>query len=182
MAEWESVYHTCDKKLLQAELQAFYKLHKSGLVFRDLKPVYWSPSSKTCLAEAELEYNHGHKSPSVYLGLELTSDLHEMASIVGQSVCNRPNAPVKAVIWTTTPWTLPSNRAIAYNENQEYTLLEYAHKTENCYLLVASHLVQNVAESIGKKLSPVFTFSGKYLLLYFDESVVGWHFGFLRLG
>lgn len=161
MAEWDSIYQTGDKRLLQAQLHAFYNLHKKELVFRDLKPVYWSPSSETCLAEAELEYNHNHQSPSVFLGLELNTDLQGFARNLGKDVSGLPNAPVKAVIWTTTPWTLPSNKAIAYNENQEYSLLKYTHRTDNSYLIVASHLAKQVSESIGKNLSPVFTFSGE---------------------
>ncbi|CAL8103992.1 unnamed protein product [Orchesella dallaii] len=163
MAEWDSVYRTMDKELLQGQLRAFYSLYKKGLVFRDLKPVFWSPSSETCLAEFELEYNQSHQSPSIYLGMELNTDFHSFAKAVNQSVSDRKNGTVKAVIWTTTPWTLPSNKAIAFNENQEYTLLESAHHHDNSYFIVATHLAEEFKSAVAKSLNDVFTFTGSHL-------------------
>ncbi|ODN06322.1 Isoleucine--tRNA ligase, mitochondrial [Orchesella cincta] len=163
MAEWDSVYRTLDKGMLQAQLRAFYSLYTKGLVFRDLKPVYWSPSSETCLAEFELEYNQSHQSPSVYLGLELNADFNGFASALNQSVSDLKNGSVQAVIWTTTPWTLPSNKAVSFNESQEYTLLAGPLHHDKSYYIVASHLIEDFKLAVGRDYKPVFTFAGSQL-------------------
>ena len=88
-----------------------------GMIYRQLRPVYWSPSTLTALAEAELEYREDHTSSAVYVKFPLvelgsristfmltTADLPNAESIKGD------DASVHAVIWTTTPWTIPANR------------------------------------------------------------------------
>ena len=89
----------------------------SNLVYRGQKPVFWSPSSATALAEAELEYEDNHVSPSVYVGFSLASLPQALSGEWSIKA-----GEIKAVIWTTTPWTLPGNRAIAFNPDATYVL------------------------------------------------------------
>nr|XP_023020120.1 isoleucine--tRNA ligase, mitochondrial-like [Leptinotarsa decemlineata] len=71
LGDWKNSYKTYTVDYVKTQLRQFYKLYKKELVYRDVKPVHWSPSSRTALAEAELEYNDNHKSPSAYIRFEL---------------------------------------------------------------------------------------------------------------
>ncbi len=93
-----------------------YKILKTGLIFRGLKPVYWSPSARTALAESELEYRDDHESTCVFLKFKISQKSRTIMDVSG---------PVYAVVWTTTPWTIPGNkvglfcsfRRLAYTPN-----------------------------------------------------------------
>jgi isoleucyl-tRNA synthetase len=91
----------------------------NGHIYRGRKPVHWSPSSQTALAEAELEYPEGHKSKSIYVALPLTS--------VAES-CNAELAAAlegaALAVWTTTPWTLPANLAVGVNKDLSYSVVK----------------------------------------------------------
>ncbi|XP_070567796.1 isoleucine--tRNA ligase, mitochondrial-like isoform X2 [Ptychodera flava] len=126
-----------------------------GYVYRDLKPVNWSPSSRTALAEAELEYNPKHISPSLYVKFPV----HVMSEHLQSAVGN--NTPVYCVIWTTTPWTLPANEAICYMPNKDYCIVKNADKQEH-YLLAADR-VQEISQVLGLKLEIKYTLSGDFL-------------------
>ncbi|XP_033735132.1 isoleucine--tRNA ligase, mitochondrial-like [Pecten maximus] len=127
MADWKtSCYHTTDRDFQARELDLFYTLYQKGLVYEDFMPVYWSPSSRTALAEAELEYNPGHVSQAVYLKFPIIS-----SSLTALNLSKNRN--VYAVIWTTTPWTLPVNQAICYSDGLTYCLLE-DRSTEDVYI------------------------------------------------
>lgn len=95
-ASWnfDDTYRTFDKKYIQNQLQMFYEMYSRELIYRDLKPVYYSPSSQSVLAEAELEYDDNFISPSLYFQCKITNP-----SELG---CDE----AYALIWTTTPWTL----------------------------------------------------------------------------
>ena len=98
-------------------------------------PVFWSPSSRTALAEAELEYQHDHKSTSVYLALRLATLSPGLASLLaglkeqgqgqekGQEQEVEQGQEVDCLVWTTTPWSLAANRAVCYHPNLEYSLV-----------------------------------------------------------
>jgi isoleucyl-tRNA synthetase len=107
-----------DPAYVQSQLRNFYEIYSRGLIFRDYMPVYWSPSSKTALAEAELEYNPRHVSTAVYMRFRLLTRPPDVA-------VNRDLREMYAVIWTTTPWSLLANRAICYNSGDEYVVLEW---------------------------------------------------------
>lgn len=90
-----------------------------GHVYRGRKPVHWSPSSRTALAEAELEYPEGHKSRSIYVSMPVTSaaegaDAALAAVLEGAALA----------IWTTTPWTIPANLAVAVNDRLQYSVVQ----------------------------------------------------------
>ncbi|HRZ56639.1 MAG TPA: isoleucine--tRNA ligase [Candidatus Paceibacterota bacterium] len=105
LGDWEKPYLTLDKEYEAAELRLFADLIGRGFIYRGKKPVYWSIPCRTALAEAEVEYQD-HVSQSIYVKLP----------IVGHPGLN-------AVIWTTTPWTLPANLAVAYNSTFSYSLV-----------------------------------------------------------
>lgn len=96
MTDFSEIYVTLDKNLEFKQLELFAKMVKEGLIYRDLKPVYWSPSSQSALAEAEVEYAD-HISPSLYVAFKV---------IEGNKYVENGDY---LIIWTTTPWTLLAN-------------------------------------------------------------------------
>lgn len=119
MADWDNAWTTMDKGFEIKQLGIFRAMVDRGLIYRSYKPVYWSPSSRTALAEAELEYKEDHVSTAAYIKLAivtLPSALVENASV------NVKN--LGAVIWTTTPWTIPANKAIAVRSDLKYAVVE----------------------------------------------------------
>ncbi|EPY49851.1 isoleucine-tRNA ligase [Schizosaccharomyces cryophilus OY26] len=110
MGDWFSRYTTMSHEFQISELQVFQTLVEKEMVFRQLKPVYWSPSSRSALAESEIEYNDNHVSFSLYFSFPVNNFTVE----------GKPYENVKALIWTTTPWTVPSNLALAFHPGVEY--------------------------------------------------------------
>ncbi|OLN84320.1 Isoleucine-tRNA ligase, mitochondrial [Colletotrichum chlorophyti] len=113
MGDWESRWTTMDPGFEIRQLRLFQQMVRRGLIYRKNRPVYWSPSSRTALAEAELEYNENHVSTAAYVRYPI---------IDGPSL-NGFSGQLYAIIWTTTPWTLPANRAIAIHDDLEYAVL-----------------------------------------------------------
>ena len=105
---------------------------KRGLIFKGLKPVYWSPSSETALAEAEIEYKDV-TATSIYVAFPVVD---------GKDVLSND---CELVIWTTTPWTMPANLAICAGPNIEYCVV----KVENSFFVVACELLETVDKEIG---------------------------------
>jgi len=106
LGDWDNPYLTLNKEYEADELRLFADIVAKGFVYRGKKPVYWSIPCRTALAEAEVEY-HDHVSQSIYVKFP----------VIGQQ-----NTFI--VIWTTTPWTLPANLAIAYNKNFQYSQIK----------------------------------------------------------
>jgi isoleucyl-tRNA synthetase len=123
-------YHTMDPEYEAEQLRLFAQLVRDGLIKRGFRPVYWSPSSRSALAEAELEYNSEHRSTAVHVSFRVDTT---------NSNLFKDNDVVKAVVWTTTPWTIPANMALCVNENMKYALLR--HKRD--LLIVAQDLVED---------------------------------------
>src|SRR5258707_6560062 len=124
LGEWDNPYLTLNKEYEADELRLFADVVERGFVYRAKKPVYWSFPCRTALAEAEVEYKD-HVSQSVYVKFQ---------------VIGRPG--VFIVIWTTTPWTLPANLAVAYNSTFSYSLVRVG---EEQYI-VSSMLLSAVAQ------------------------------------
>ena len=103
MANWDNPYITYDKEFEAKQIEVFAIMAKNGLIYKGLKPVYWSPSSESALAEAEIEY-HDRKDPSIYVAFPIVKGNEHIKE--GENL----------VIWTTTPWTLPGNLGIAYGD------------------------------------------------------------------
>ncbi|MYJ59580.1 MAG: class I tRNA ligase family protein, partial [Synechococcus sp. SB0672_bin_6] len=122
--DWDHPYLTLQKEYEAAQIEVFGRMVLAGHIYRGLKPVHWSPSSRTALAEAELEYPEGHTSSSVYgaFPVETVPDalvpLLDGAAPQGQGL--------HLAIWTTTPWTLPANVAVAVNPRMDYAVVTTA--------------------------------------------------------
>src|SRR6266851_6589837 len=127
LGDWENPYLTLNKAYEADELRLFADIVEGGFVYRGKKPVYWSIPCRTALAEAEVEYRD-HLSQSVYVKFP---------------VIDRPGTFI--VIWTTTPWTLPANLAVAYNSTFSYSLIHHAGED----FIVSTMLLPVVAEKCG---------------------------------
>ena len=118
MADWEMPWKTMDRGYETKQLEVFKTMVERGLVYRQFKPVYWSPFTQTALAEAELEYNEKHKSRTAYVKYPLAHVAPELDSIL------RPFGQISCVIWTTMQWTLPANRAIGFHQSVDYVVVK----------------------------------------------------------
>ncbi len=135
--DWDTPYLTLSPAYEAAQLSVFGRMVFNGHIYRGRKPVHWSPSSGTALAEAELEYPEGHTSQSIYVAMPLVT--------VGEAAGNAKGGSEKGgdgqgdgqgvdlatalqgacfAIWTTTPWTIPANLAVAVNDALEYAVVE----------------------------------------------------------
>lgn len=130
--DWENPYITLKPEYEAQQIKVFGEMAKKGYIYKGLKPVYWSPSSESALAEAEIEYQD-KKSPSIYVGFKVKD---------GKGVLD---TDVQIVIWTTTPWTIPANLGISVHPDLTYVVVE---ANSNKYL-VAEALLEAVTKEIG---------------------------------
>ncbi len=137
LGEWDEPYLTMDYEYEAEIASALHGFLLGGYVERGLKPVHWCASCRTALAEAEVEYRE-HTSPSVTVAFALEPDARERLGIPGST-------PAYAAIWTTTPWTLPANLAIALHPDFEYAVV----RVEGSVYLVAEELLARVADAAG---------------------------------
>lgn len=166
-ADWNNAYLTLDPEYEAAQIEVFGQMALKGYIYRGRKPVHWSPSSQTALAEAELEYPEGHVSRSIYAIFRVVS-----APLMPSSLLQDfPNLCL--AVWTTTPWTMPANAAVAVNPKLEYDVVEVESSNEHAssavetrkkklgmvlknekklYLIVASELVPKLEAKWGVKL------------------------------
>ena len=153
-ADWETPYLTLQKDYEAAQIGVFGAMVLAGHIYRGLKPVHWSPSSRTALAEAELEYPDGHTSPSVYVAFPVVELGEALASQLGEAAAN-----LAVAIWTTTPWTLPANLAVAVNPNLDYAIC----RSGDRHLVVAAELSEGLAVKLGIELTPLCRLKGAEL-------------------
>ncbi len=148
--DWDNPYITMAPAYQAVIAREFGRFVGRGLVYKGLKPVHWCMHCKTALAQAEVEYED-QRTPSVYVRFPLTGSLPSRPAIAKPSL----------VIWTTTPWTLPANLAIAVHPDEEYVALEGDGET----LIVAAKLVDAVAELAGlRETRRVATVAGSALV------------------
>ncbi|MFM7808142.1 MAG: class I tRNA ligase family protein, partial [Planctomycetota bacterium] len=139
-ADYAHPYMTMDPAYEAGTLQLFADLIEAGLVFRQLKPVHWSVANRTALAEAELEYEE-REDPSIWVDFE-ASDADAVAKAFGlESLDARPSF----MIWTTTPWTLPANQAIAVGPTWRYALV----RMDGSETILATDLLAKVKAAVG---------------------------------
>ena len=124
--DFKKIYKTLDKSYEIEQLKLFYSLYQKGLIYKGLKPVYWSPTSQSALAEAEVEYQE-HHSPSIFVKFKVI-----------ESDVLSPNDYL--VIWTTTPWTLIANSGVAINKDFNYSLIKYNNENH----LIATDLIDKL--------------------------------------
>lgn len=164
--EWETPYLTLKPDYEAAQLEVFKQMFLKGYIYRGLKPVHWSPSSQTALAEAELEYPDGHTSPSLYAAFRVLSIPDSLRPALQEYVPD-----LGLAIWTTTPWTIPGNLAVAVNGDLTYAVVDTgadnlapdAKSRPPKYLIVASDLVETLAQKFGQPLQVLARVMGKML-------------------
>ena len=131
IGDWDHPYITLKGEYEARQIEVFAAMAKKGLIFKGLKPVYWSPSSETALAEAEIEY-HDRKDPSIFVTFEV---------VEGNDYVKKGD---KLVIWTTTPWTLPGNTGVCAGT------FDYARvKVNDGIYILASELLDSLMEEFG---------------------------------
>ncbi|MBD2636870.1 isoleucine--tRNA ligase [Limnothrix sp. FACHB-881] len=158
--DWENPYLTLKPEYEAAQLEVFGEMFTKGYIYRGLKPVHWSPSSQTALAEAELEYPEGHISQSIYAAFRVTE-----LSAAAQPVLGEFAADLGVAIWTTTPWTIPGNLGVAVNGALDYAVVDTAGELSGLprYLVVAKDLAESLAATLGAALTVRATFKGALL-------------------
>ena len=129
--EWDNPYITLKKDYEAAQIRVFGEMAKKGYIYKGKKPVYWSPSSESALAEAEIEYQD-KRSPSIYVAFEVTD---------GKNVLDGGE---KIIIWTTTPWTIPANLGITLHPDLKYAVVD---ENGEKYV-VAEDLLEEVSEEL----------------------------------
>jgi isoleucyl-tRNA synthetase len=130
--DWENPYITLKPAYEAQQIKVFGEMAKKGYIYKGLKPVYWSPSSESALAEAEIEYKDV-KSPSIYVAFDVKD---------GKSVLD---TDTQIIIWTTTPWTIPANLGITVNGDLDYVVVAVSDKK----YVVAHALLESVANELG---------------------------------
>ncbi len=136
--DWEHPYLTMDRDYEASVLEAFQRFVAKGCVYRGLKPVHWCPECETALADAELEYKEA-KSLSVYVRFPVVS----LPDAAGWSASG--SAALSFAVWTTTPWTLPANAAVAVHPELEYVLVRAGGEL----LVLARELLEQTMNDLG---------------------------------
>ncbi|MCJ1471994.1 isoleucine-tRNA ligase [Lambiella insularis] len=157
MADWDNAWRTMDKGFEIAQLKIFRTMIAKGLIYRRFKPVYWSPSSHTALAEAELEYKADHVSTAAFIIFPITRLPSKLTRRIGNV-----DEIIGAVVWTTTPWTLPANKAIAVQSTLDYVVVS---SERHGALVMAASRVSDVEKLCGEQFSePLFVIQGSDLV------------------
>ncbi len=151
LGRWDDPYLTMSAEYEAIIAQAFVDFLQGGYVYKGLKPVHWCIKDRTALAEAEVEYEN-HSSPSIYVRFQLASD----PAAIDPALAGRE---VYALIWTTTPWTIPANLAIAFHPKLEYVAVD----TPQGLTIVAEGLLAQVAGVLGWDQTVVARFPGTKL-------------------
>jgi isoleucyl-tRNA synthetase len=165
---WNDPYRTMDYEYQATIVREFGKFVEAGYLYKGKKPVYWCATCHTALAEAEVEYAP-HQSPSIFVRFPLVSDM-------GKRFPALQGKKVSVIIWTTTPWTIPANLAIALHPNYTYVAAEVKGEV----YIVAEELADIVMDTLGiKDYNVLETFEGKALEgltcrhpLYERESII----------
>ena len=146
LTDWNNPYLTLTPDYEERQIRLFAKMVESGLIYRGQKPIYWSPSSESALAEAEIEY-HDVTSDSIYVAFKLVNAKDEFKD-------------AQIVIWTTTPWTLPANLATSAHPRLDYVLV----KVNDDKFIVGKSRLEALVEILGWKDHKILkTFKGSEL-------------------
>jgi isoleucyl-tRNA synthetase len=154
--DWDHLYLTMDHGYQATITRALGRFVEQGLVYKGKKPVHWCIHCRTALAEAEVEYDQ-HSSPSIYVEFQLSPDSSEALAAAVPDLRGRD---VSVLIWTTTPWTIPSNLAIAFHPDFAYA----AYDVEGRAVIVAEELASKVGDATGRTFGrPIARMTGKTL-------------------
>ena len=152
IGDWENYYSTMNFDAEASIVRELGKFLLEGSLYKGFKPVLWSTVEKTALADAEVEYKD-HTSNTIYVGFKVESS---KIKILNDS---------QIIIWTTTPWTIPANRALAYNKNLDYTVIEINDSSSNFNnqkIVVASKLLDTIIKGCElKKYKKIDSFKGE---------------------
>jgi isoleucyl-tRNA synthetase len=150
VGDWDNYYSTMSFNAEAQIVRELGKFLKEGSLYKGFKPVLWSTVEKTALADAEVEYQD-HKSDTIYAAFTVKSS--KLKELVGSDV----------IIWTTTPWTIPANKALAYNENLDYLLIEIEEGNfKNKKIIVANALLESVLKDCNvSSYKKIKEFKGK---------------------
>jgi isoleucyl-tRNA synthetase len=168
IGDWFAPYLTMNPEYDAAEIGVLRQMVEGGYVYRGLRPVYWCFSDRTALAEAEVEYDE-HVSPSIYVAFRINSKLSDAGKLAAKpgdraelAVAHQAG-DLFAVIWTTTPWTLPANLGICLNSSFEYVALESGGR----YYVVAAKLADAIAKECALNVQRVIALD-RDALRHFD--------------
>ena len=148
LGNWDNPYITLRPEYEAEQLKVFKQIYENGYIYKGLKPVYWSPTTETALAEAEIEYKDV-TSHSIYVKFEGEKDLTDKLGVDEASI----------LIWTTTPWTLPANLGVFLHPEFDYGL----YKTEKGNLVVAKDLAEDVFKTLDLSYELLKEFKGTEL-------------------
>ena len=156
LGRWDEPYLTMDFAYQAAIIRALGAFVRQDLVYKGKKPVHWCINCRTALAEAEVDYEQ-YKSPSIYVEFPLDSG---SASTLVKKSPMLAGKNLSALIWTTTPWTIPSNLAIAFHPNFDYGV----YQVDNTAVIVAESLAERVGQETKRSLDiPLARFKGRDL-------------------
>ena len=151
IGDWKNYYSTMSFEAEAQIVRELGKFLKEGSLYRGYKPVLWSTVEKTALADAEVEYKD-HKSDTIYAAFKVKkSNINELTNS-------------EVVIWTTTPWTIPANKALAFHENLKYLIIKIEDKSDfkERQIVIAKDLLKLVLDDCKiKKFKKILEFSGK---------------------
>ena len=151
VGDWDNYYSTMSFDAEAQIVRELGKFLKEGSLYRGYKPVLWSTVEKTALADAEVEYLD-HKSDTIFATFKVNkSNVDKLLN-------------TEIIIWTTTPWTIPANRALAYNENLKYAFINIEDQTDfkDRQIVVAEDLLKSILENCNiKKFKKILSFPGK---------------------
>lgn len=142
IADYDDPYLTMKPVFEKSVLEVFADLVEKDLVYRALKPVHWSIANQTALADAELEY-FDKEDTSIYVLFEI-----ENPQDLPEDLMARPGLPISLMIWTTTPWTLPANLAVAVSPQAEYGLFRYQLEDREGLVLIAADMAEKVFSQV----------------------------------
>ena len=151
IGDWENYYSTMSFDAEAQIVRELGKFLKEGSLYRGYKPVLWSTVEKTALADAEVEYLD-HKSDTIFAAFKVKKS----------KIDKLKNTEI--IIWTTTPWTIPANKALAYNNNLKYVIIKIEDETDfrDKQIVVAEDLLKSILENCNiKEFKKILSFSGK---------------------
>ncbi|MDP9007312.1 MAG: isoleucine--tRNA ligase [Pseudomonadota bacterium] len=150
LGDWDHPYLTMAPRFEAEQLRAFSLIIKNGHLYKGFKPVHWCLNCRSALAEAEVEYED-KTSPSVYVRFDVVdhADLARRMGISDEQQRALFDEPTSLAIWTTTPWTLPANRAVAVHPQFIYSLVEFDLGQGRERLLLADELVASVMSALN---------------------------------
>ncbi|MCX7943800.1 MAG: isoleucine--tRNA ligase [Deltaproteobacteria bacterium] len=148
IGDWDKPYITMSYDYEAKTMEALFDLFKDGYLYRGLRPIHWCAECKTALADAEVEY-HNHSSPSIYVRFSVGDNDKRLSELN-----LRFEKPVHFLIWTTTPWTLPANLAVALHPDEEYVFFEAKDEILVFMKVLANHVIKSTGIS-GKTIKEI---------------------------